>query len=166
MNFYMPVKVYSEENCIKNHAAELASLGQKALIVTGRSSARKCGAFYDVAAALDQYGVSYVEFAEVEENPSVETVFAAKRTKREKPDGANGQVLAAGDKRLEHRFEFRNKRNEQHGDDQNAHDAKHRRIDHGAGNFRTQFRLIFQKLGGSLERRFEKRAFRTRLNNA
>ena len=66
MNFYMPVKVYAEENCILNHAAELASLGKRALIVTGKSSARRCGAFDDVTKALEQYGVSWVEFAEVE----------------------------------------------------------------------------------------------------
>lgn len=79
MNFYMPVKVYAEENCILNHAAELASLGKRALIVTGKSSARKCGAFDDVTKALEQYGVSWVEFAEVEENPSVETIMRARQ---------------------------------------------------------------------------------------
>ena len=70
MNFYIPVKVYSEENCVMKHGAELAALGTRALIVTGRSSARRCGAFDDVTAALSQNGVSWVEFAEVEENPS------------------------------------------------------------------------------------------------
>ena len=79
MNFYMPVRVYSEENCVMNHAAELAELGTRALIVTGKSSARRCGAFADVTAALDQYGVSWVEFAEVEENPSVETIMRARK---------------------------------------------------------------------------------------
>ena len=79
MNFYMPVRVYSEENCVMNHAAELAELGTRALIVTGKSSARKCGAFADVTAALEKYGVSWVEFAEVEENPSVETIMRARK---------------------------------------------------------------------------------------
>ena len=79
MNFYMPVKVYSEENCVLNHAAELAALGTRALIVTGRSSARRCGAFDDVTAALEKYGISWVEFAEVEENPSVETIMRARK---------------------------------------------------------------------------------------
>ena len=78
MNFYMPVKVYSEENCVQRHAAELAALGKRALIVTGKSSARRCGAFDDVTHALEQFGVSWVEFAEVEENPSVETVMKAR----------------------------------------------------------------------------------------
>ena len=79
MNFYMPAKVYSEENCVMNHAAELAALGTRALIVTGKSSARRCGAFADVTEALEKYGVSWVEFAEVEENPSVETIMRARK---------------------------------------------------------------------------------------
>ena len=71
MNFYIPVKVYSEENCVMKHGAELAALGTRALIVTGKNSARRCGAFDDVTKALSKNGVSWVEFAEVEENPSV-----------------------------------------------------------------------------------------------
>ena len=78
MNFYMPTKVFSEENCVQSHSAELASLGSRALIVTGKSSARRCGAFADVTAALKKHGVTWVEFAEVEENPSVETVMKAR----------------------------------------------------------------------------------------
>ena len=79
MNFYMPAKVYSEKNCVMNHAAELAALGTRALIVTGKSSARRCGAFADVTKALEEHGVSWVEFAEVEENPSVETIMRARK---------------------------------------------------------------------------------------
>ena len=79
MKFYMPALVYSEENCVIKHGAELASLGTRALIVTGKSSARRCGAFADVTKALDDHGVSWVEFAEVEENPSVETIMRARQ---------------------------------------------------------------------------------------
>ena len=79
MKFLMPTLVYSEENCVLSHSAELASLGSRALIVTGKSSARRCGAFADVTAALDKHGVSWVEFAEVEENPSVETIMRARQ---------------------------------------------------------------------------------------
>ena len=78
MNFYMPVKVYSEADCVAHHGAELASLGSRALIVTGKSSARRCGAFADVTSALESNGVTWVEFAQVEENPSVETVMKAR----------------------------------------------------------------------------------------
>ena len=78
MQLYMPTKVYSEENCVKNHAKELASFGTKAMIVTGRHSARRTGALQDVTCALEQEGRGYVVFDRVEENPSIETVMQAR----------------------------------------------------------------------------------------
>lgn len=79
MQLYMPTKVYSEENCIRNHAGELASLGSKAMIVTGKHSAVKTGALADVTEALRSEGVSWVIFDRIEENPSVETVMEARQ---------------------------------------------------------------------------------------
>ena len=75
MFFYMPVKVYCENNCVRAHAKELASFGKKALIVTGKSSAFKNGSIADVESALSEHGVEWTIFNEVEENPSVETVM-------------------------------------------------------------------------------------------
>lgn len=77
MKFYMPVKVYDETECVKNHAEELASLGKKALIVTGRNSAKRTGALSDVCEALANYKAEWCVFSGVEENPSVETVRKA-----------------------------------------------------------------------------------------
>lgn len=76
MQLYMPTKVYSEENCVTCHARELAALGTKAMIVTGKHSARQCGALQDVLAALGD--MPWVLFDRVEENPSIETVMAAR----------------------------------------------------------------------------------------
>ena len=78
MQFYMPTKVFSEKDCVKNHAAELAELGKKAMIVTGRNSAKKSGALDDVLAALESQNVEYILFDRVEENPSIETVMEAR----------------------------------------------------------------------------------------
>ena len=75
MFFYMPTKVYCENNCVRAHAKELASFGQKALLVTGRNSAFKNGSLRDVQEALSECGVGHAVFNEVEENPSVETVM-------------------------------------------------------------------------------------------
>ena len=77
MNFYMPVRVYDEPDCVQSHAEELCRLGRKALIVTGRHSAKACGALDDVMAALEKGGVGFCLFDRVEENPSVETVVEA-----------------------------------------------------------------------------------------
>ena len=78
MQLYMPTKVYSEKECIKNHAKEIASLGKKAMVVTGKHSARKCGALQDMEDALQQENITYVIFDEIEENPSIETVMKAR----------------------------------------------------------------------------------------
>ena len=77
MELYMPTKVYSEENCVIRHGAELSALGKKAMIVTGRSSAVKCGALQDVIQALGE--TPYILFDRVEENPSIETVMEARK---------------------------------------------------------------------------------------
>ena len=55
MRYFIPTKVYDEKNAVMNHACELALFGKKALIVTGKSSAKKCGALGDVMGALDSY---------------------------------------------------------------------------------------------------------------
>ena len=78
MWLYMPTKVVSEDNCVINHARELAAFGKKAMIVTGRHSAKSCGALDDVLTALEKQGVDHILFERVEENPSIETVMAAR----------------------------------------------------------------------------------------
>ena len=53
MEFYIPTRIYHEDGAVLNHGSEIASLGRKALIVTGRSSAVKTGALDDVITAED-----------------------------------------------------------------------------------------------------------------
>ena len=77
MKYYIPTKVYQEIDAVKTHAEELTGYGNCALIVTGKYSARANGALADVEAALDTYGKKHVQYDEIEENPSVETVMKA-----------------------------------------------------------------------------------------
>lgn len=77
MKFYMPTRVYFENNCIMKHAEELACLGTKALIVTGRHSSKMNGSLDDLTGALDRENVSWIVFDDIEENPSIETVMRA-----------------------------------------------------------------------------------------
>lgn len=74
MYFYLPTKIYSERDCVRSHGAEWTSLGKKALIVTGRSSAKN-GSLADVTETLKEHGVDFFLFDEVEENPSIEMVM-------------------------------------------------------------------------------------------
>lgn len=73
-NFYMPVKIISGINCIRKNAKELI-LGKKALIVTGKASAKICGALDDVISGLDSMGAEYAVFDKVAENPPAQTCF-------------------------------------------------------------------------------------------
>ena len=77
MLLFMPTIVFSEEDCVRNHANELALMGTKAMIVTGKHSSRANGSLNDVEEALKSQNVSYVIFDDIEENPSVETVVKA-----------------------------------------------------------------------------------------
>lgn len=78
MIFKLPVIIYEEENCVYNHRADIARLGKRALIVTGRNSSKKNGSLDDVRRALEDMQVGYAVFDAVEENPSVETVMRAR----------------------------------------------------------------------------------------
>ena len=75
MKLYMPTKVYNEKGCVRQHSQELAELGTKALLVTGKHSSRVNGSLQDVEDALNREQVPYVVFDGIEENPSVETVM-------------------------------------------------------------------------------------------
>lgn len=67
-SFFMPTKLVFGQDVVKKAGAGLA-LGKKALIVTGRSSARLSGALDDVLEALSG---EYVLFDRVENNPTGE----------------------------------------------------------------------------------------------
>ena len=74
-NYFMPTRMVYGQGVVREAGKDLA-LGRKALIVTGKSSARLSGALDDVLAVLPG---EYVIFDQVENNPSVETVEAGGR---------------------------------------------------------------------------------------
>ena len=78
MKLYMPTLVFNEINCVMNHSKELASLGKKAMIITGKHSSKVNGSLKDVTTALTKEKIEYIIFDEIEENPSIETVMKAK----------------------------------------------------------------------------------------
>ena len=80
MMLYMPTKVYSEEEAVKKHGKELAVLGKKAMIVTGKHSSRANGSLSDIENVLKENGTEYIIFDDIEENPSIETVMKARDT--------------------------------------------------------------------------------------
>lgn len=79
MMLFMPTIVFSERDCVKGHGNELALMGSKAMIVTGKQSSRVNGSLSDVEAVLKEQNIPYIIFDEIEENPSVETVMKARQ---------------------------------------------------------------------------------------
>ena len=75
-DFYMPVKVFSGKDCVKNNAEKFA-LGKCCMIVTGASSAIKSGALDDVISVLSDKGIEYVVFDRIRENPLLSTIYDA-----------------------------------------------------------------------------------------
>lgn len=85
--FILPTKVISGHDCVKSAGAEICALGKKFLIVTGRSSAKKCGALDDVIAALESEKRDYAIFDKIPSNPDIDIVY----------DGADAARQAGAD---------------------------------------------------------------------
>ena len=69
-----------EKDAVKNNKELFKSLGTKALIVTGKSSAEKTGALSDVADALDSLELKYEIYSKISPNPTYESVKEAAET--------------------------------------------------------------------------------------
>lgn len=84
INFYMPTKVIMGEECIGKNAELMKDYGNKALIVTGASSARLCGALSDVINALQSQGIEYELYDRIRSNPTIASVYEGADFAREK----------------------------------------------------------------------------------
>lgn len=70
--YFMPTKIFAGENAVQKHEEALI-LGKKAMLVTGKSSARVSGALGDVTEILEKNKIPYTIFDEIENNPTIET---------------------------------------------------------------------------------------------
>lgn len=70
MNFYMPTNLMTGAGCVAASSHKIAALGKRCLIVTGASSAKKCGALADVEAALKKENISYELYDKIGQNPT------------------------------------------------------------------------------------------------
>lgn len=73
--YHMSTKVVTGEKCIRDNTDLLRGMGKRALIVTGASSAKLCGALDDVTESLKSAGKSYVLYDKVMSNPTVDCVY-------------------------------------------------------------------------------------------
>ncbi|GHV73212.1 alcohol dehydrogenase [Spirochaetia bacterium] len=80
----MPTRVIIGDDCVFGNRALLKDLGKKALIVSGKNSARANGSLADLVRALDANGQSYFLYDTVMSNPTVDCIYeAAEAAKRE-----------------------------------------------------------------------------------
>ena len=77
LDSYMSAKLVTGAGCVQASAKALSKLGKVCLIVTGRHSARICGALEDVTQTLDANGQKWVLFDEIGQNPRLTDCMAA-----------------------------------------------------------------------------------------
>ena len=77
MNFYVPSNIITGKDCVKNNAKLFKNFGKKCVIVTGKTSAKKCGALDDVTTALSGQGIDFVIFDEIPQNPTYDACLKA-----------------------------------------------------------------------------------------
>lgn len=80
---YMPVRIVSGKDCVKNNAGLFSSFGKRCLIVTGGTSAVRSGAFDDCISALNVHSIEYSVFDKITANPYADTCFEAGVAARE-----------------------------------------------------------------------------------
>lgn len=85
--YFMPTKVFDGRGCVKANQEAFATLGKRALIVTGVHSAVASGALADVLDVLSANGQSSVLYNKVMNNPTVPCVYeGGKLARKEKAD--------------------------------------------------------------------------------
>ena len=94
ISFYLPTQVRMGRNIVERSAQALAGFGKRAMLVTGRSSAVKCGAQADVTAILEKNGQTWVVFDQVMSNPTVDCVYAGAELARR--EGADFLIAIGG----------------------------------------------------------------------
>ena len=73
----MPTRVISGKGCFKDSEAQLKLLGSRCLIITGKNSAKACGAFDDAQTVLKKAGIEYIVYDKIEPNPLLSSCYEA-----------------------------------------------------------------------------------------
>ena len=74
-SYFLPVNIQFGWNKVDNIADFVKPYGKKALIVTGRSSAKKSGLYDRVVSKLDAAHIDHVLFDQVDANPLTTTAL-------------------------------------------------------------------------------------------
>lgn len=71
MNVFMPTRLMTGKGCVAAAGNELEKVGTSCLILTGKHSAKACGALDDVTAVLDEKGIRWKLCDTIGQNPKL-----------------------------------------------------------------------------------------------
>ena len=94
LNVFMPVKLVTGAGCVKASAKEIAKLGTRCLIVTGKTSAKASGALQDVTETLTLNGQSWCIFDAIGQNPKLTDCMTAAEQAIAWPE-PEGQIITS-----------------------------------------------------------------------
>ena len=77
MNFYMPTRLFTGENCVSRNSGLFASCGSRCLIVSGKHAAKESGALEEVLKVLEENGISASVYDGVTQNPPLAACMEA-----------------------------------------------------------------------------------------
>ena len=69
MDQYMPVRLMTGKGCVAAAKGALARLGERCLILTGKSAAKLCGALDDVISVLEEQKIAWKHVDIIRQNP-------------------------------------------------------------------------------------------------
>ncbi len=75
----MPVKLYTGKGILEKHKEQLAELGGRCFVITGKSSAVRSGALADIQRIFEETGTEYEIYDGISVNPSVSSCIEAGR---------------------------------------------------------------------------------------
>ncbi|NLP00579.1 MAG: iron-containing alcohol dehydrogenase [Clostridiaceae bacterium] len=73
--YYMPTQIIMGEDCVQSSNKVFSEMGKKALIVTGKNSARLNGSLDDIIKVLSSNGQEWALFDKIMSNPTIECVY-------------------------------------------------------------------------------------------
>lgn len=76
-DFFVPTKLITGKNCLENNATLLSELGNRCIIVSSGTAAKKSGALEDVIGVLSSKNIEYIIHDSVAQNPLVSDAYEA-----------------------------------------------------------------------------------------
>ena len=81
--FHLPTRIFFGSGALQEASDHIFKLGSKALLVTGKHSAKASGALDDVTKLLQGFAIPFAHFDQVPQNPDLDTIMAGAQLLRQ-----------------------------------------------------------------------------------